>query len=262
MTFPENNTSYRAGHRARADAGITPLDGAYIRSRRIALGIGETTLGELLGVSGKMIDSLERGGDQNHLSLDFLHDLARILGCHIIDLFAERTYPDPAGDDPDAVEATDPATVGRHLATAGRIHVDELARILGWTSARVRLAIHHLEDQLRFCGQAIAWLADTEAQLVPAAGAVDTTDAISRRDLRAYGLTGTDAALLHEIITKGPRFRLGTVDTVALGRLRAAELVTTDTIFGPREPRNGAPRNVEGARLTDTARFNLCLDDD
>lgn len=261
MTSTSTSTNNRPGQRARAEAGITPLDGPAIRSRRIALGMGETTLGELLGVSGKVIDSLERGGDQNHLSLDFLHDLARTLGCHISDLFADRPHPDSIGTGgPDDIGDTDPAIVGRHLATAGRIHVDELARVLGWTSARARLAIHQLEQQLAGCGQAIAWLADTEAQLVPAAGPVETTEAVSRRDLRAYGLTAADAGLLHQVVSKGPQHRLGSVDTVALGRLRAAGLLTTDTIFGPREPRNGAPRNAEGARLTDTARFNLCLD--
>jgi hypothetical protein len=104
----------------------------------------------------------------------------------------------------------------------------------------------------------LAWIADTEVQLAPVAGPTETVGVISRRDVRAYGLNSADAALLHQIIAEGPHNKPGVVNKLALGRLRNAGLLTTDTIYGPRgRPPGGA--KAEGIRLTDEARFNLCL---
>jgi hypothetical protein len=205
-----------------------------------------------------MIDSLERGADQNHLTVDVLVDLARALGMQLRDLLVDQPPPTPAVE-PDGIDPSDPATVGRHLATAGRVHVDELARTLGWTTGRTRWALHVLEERLADTGQRLAWVADTEAQLAPGPGPTDTTDHISRRNLRAFGLQDNGASLLHAIITRGPLHRYSDLDSVALGRLRAAGLITTDPVYKQGERRNG-DRTGEGARLAEGGRFNLCID--
>jgi transcriptional regulator with XRE-family HTH domain len=243
---------------AKAANVITPIDGALVRARRIDVGVSERVLAEALGVSTGVIDSLEHGGEQNHLTLDFIHQLATTLGVEVIDLLAERTYEVP--DAPDDIDPGDPAEIGRHLSLAGRAHIDELARALGWTTARVRWALLTLEERLPDCGMTLAWIADTEVQLAPKAGQTATVGVVSRRDLRAYGLYETDAALVHQIIVDGPHNKPGVVNKVSLNRLRHAGVLTTDTIYNPRSrPPGGA--KAEGIRLTDEARYNLCLGD-
>jgi transcriptional regulator with XRE-family HTH domain len=256
---------------------VLALDWRSIRKRRIALGIAETVLSEILGVSPMTVDSFAHGGDQSRLTLDFLSDLADVLGVTVADLFT-GWKPPPPDDAPDGVRDDDPAILGRHLAVVGRLHLDAAAQKRGWTVGRVRWALVNLEERLAATGQTLAWIADTEVVLAPAPGDDTITDEVSRRDLRAYGLTEPDSVsstckpggvtpgkdnLLRAYVmclTSGPLHRYSDLDAVALGRLRAAGLVTTEILFAPRQTRKGG-RSAEGARITGDARFNLCLDD-
>jgi transcriptional regulator with XRE-family HTH domain len=243
---------------AKAANVIAPIDGAKVRARRIDVGVSERVLAEALGVSTGVIDSLEHGGEQNHLTLDFVHQLATTLGAQVADLLTDHVHQEPV--DPDEIDPGDAAEIGRHLSLAGRAHIDDLARALGWTGSRVRWALHTLEARLPACGMTLAWIADTEVQLAPQVGQTETVGVVSRRDLRAYGLYETDAALLHQIIVDGPHNKPGVVNKLALNRLRNAGILTTDTIYGPRSrPPGGA--KAEGIRLTDEACFNLCVGD-
>lgn len=259
MTAPATPDDARRRRPQRTGGHVLALDWQSIRKRRIALGIAETVLSEILGVSPMTVDSFEHGGDQSRLTLDFLSDLADVLGVTVADLFT-GWKPQPPDVAPDGVRDDDPAIVGRHLAVVGRLHVDAAAQTLGWTVGRVRWALVNLEARLAATGQALAWIADTEVILAPAPGDDTVTDEVSRRDLRAYGLTEPDARLLYMCLTSGPLHRYSDLDAVALGRLRSASLITTGILFAPRQTRKGG-RSAEGARITDDARFNLCLDD-
>lgn len=260
-----------AGAAARATAGITPLNGRLIRDRRLALGLSDQVLAEILGTTSRSIATLERGGDQNHLSLEFAQELAALLGVGLADLLDDPDQDhvedhadpdDPPGDElDDEIGPDDAAVVGRHLTAAGRTHIDDLARTLGWTSGRTRWALHRLEQSLAGVGQALAWVADSEVEITTAPGPTYTINVLSRRDIRAYGLRNMDAGLLHRLATQGPQNDVTRWDQIALTRLRGIGLVTTDTIYQGSEKRTG-PRNDEGARLTDAGRFNLFLDGD
>jgi transcriptional regulator with XRE-family HTH domain len=260
-----------AGAAARATAGITPLNGRLIRDRRLALGLSDQVVAEILGTTSRSIATLERGGDQNHLTLEFAQELAVLLGVGLADLLDDPdqghavAQADPGGGSDDELDdeigAEDVAVVGRHLTAAGRTHIDDLARTLGWSSGRARWALHRLERSLADVGQALAWVADSEVEITTAPGPTYTINVLSRRDIRAYGLRNMDAGLLHRLATQGPQNDVTRWDQIALSRLRAAGLVTTDTIYKGSEKRTG-PRNDEGARLTDAGRFNLFLDHD
>jgi len=68
-----------------------PLDaavGARIAARRMALGLSQTALGELIGVSCQQVQKYE--GGQNRISASRLHHLALALGLPVEAFFPER----------------------------------------------------------------------------------------------------------------------------------------------------------------------------
>ena len=70
---------------------VEPLDvevGARIASRRTALGLSQTALGELVGVSCQQVQKYE--GGQNRISASRLHHLALALGLPVEAFFPER----------------------------------------------------------------------------------------------------------------------------------------------------------------------------
>lgn len=255
-TLPENAT--RKSVAARAASAVAPLDGQAIRRRRIECGMSETVLAQTLGVSAQVIDGIEHGGEQSALTLQFVTELTRTLGCRLIDIVTTDVHQPTAPNAGDTIDDTDPAVVGRHLAATARVHVDDLAAALDWTTGRTRWALHTLEARLEDVGMAISWLADSEVQLVSAVGDTTTVDAVSRRSLVAYGLFENEAAFLHHMIHHGPASNYRSMSPTVIARLRAAGLVVTDTIYGPRNSDKGS-RNSEAPRLTNEARFNLYL---
>jgi hypothetical protein len=219
-------------------------------------GLSKGALAETLGVSARVIDGLEGGGDQIHLTLIFLHDLARALGLEIHHLFLSADLEAPVDPDPDTVGDDDPQTVGRHLAHLGILHVDDLSAGLGWTAARTRLALHHLEVRLAGLGQALSWVGDSEVRLMPAPGHVAVTENLAKRDLRQYGLDDLEAVIIHGAIGRRGMARVGHSDRVAIGRLRNAGLVET---VPPKHERRRPSAGSDELQLTAEARFNLYL---
>jgi transcriptional regulator with XRE-family HTH domain len=70
---------------------VEPLDvevGARIAARRTALGLSQTVLGELVGVSCQQVQKYE--GGQNRISAARLHHLALALGLPVEAFFPER----------------------------------------------------------------------------------------------------------------------------------------------------------------------------
>lgn len=236
------------------------LDGAKIRDRRLALGLSETVLGQALGVSAHVIDNLEHGGNHSHLSIQFITDLASLLGADVTDLLAVDYQHRQAPVTGDAVADDDPETVGRCLGNIGRTHVDELSRALDWTIGRTRLALMQLEDLLEPAGLRLGWVADTEVEIVPATGLDVECAQASRQSTIAYGLRAREAAVVYSLFD-GPMTQYDRQNAIAVGRLRSVDLVMTDMLYGTREQRNAKKRD-EAARLTDTARFNLFLPTD
>lgn len=84
-----NTTSASPRRPARA---VEPLDvevGARIAARRAALGLSQTALGELVGVSCQQVQKYE--GGQNRISASRLHHLALALGLPVEAFFPDRT---------------------------------------------------------------------------------------------------------------------------------------------------------------------------
>lgn len=130
---------------------------------------------------------------------------------------------------------------------------------MDWTSGRVRWALHLLEDRLADTGQALAWIADTEVLITPAPGPTAVAETVGRRSFESRGMQENEARLFHQLLTKGPAAASARLDVMALTRLIAARIVTTD--IEARTDRNRPTTQREAARLTDRPRYNLYLDD-
>ena len=88
----------RSGQRTRR---LSPIDlhvGIWVRQRRVLLGMTQTGLGDILGLSFQQVQKYERG--TNRISASRLYDLSRVL-----DLSIEHFFEDI----PAAVAASSPA---------------------------------------------------------------------------------------------------------------------------------------------------------
>lgn len=230
-----------------------------VRQRRKALRIPIATLASALGVSSGVIDHLEAGGEQNHITLGLVHDLARVLGLHVRELLIEPSTP--ATTPHDTVDPDDPTTVGRILADVGPVHADELAEALSWTRSRTMYALALLEERLPTVGQRLAWLADSQVRIIHAPGPPTALAALTKTSATTWGLGHAATAHLswvaaHET-SGGYRAAGKQNDPVVIARLKAAGLIT-DIGASQTNQRRAKPEQ-ERLRLTDQARFNLCL---
>jgi transcriptional regulator with XRE-family HTH domain len=234
------------------------IDPVVVRESRVARRLSIAVLGDLLGVSAGAIDHLEHGGEQNHLTVAFVAELARFLGLTVAELLAPiAETPGGAGD---LVDPEDPATVGRILSEVGTVLLDDLAGGLQWSLGRTLYALSTLEERLRPVGQRLSWLADSQVAIVPAPGPAVTVQAVTRRTATAWGLNVDDTAHLSWIAAKGGHRSAGQeVNPIVVAKLKAAGLVTESVVHGPRAKRD--EKGEEQLRFTDEARFALCLEE-
>ncbi|RYG13303.1 MAG: helix-turn-helix domain-containing protein [Caulobacteraceae bacterium] len=120
---------------ARAVEPLDVLVGARIMARRTALGLSQTALGEMVGVSCQQLQKYE--GGKNRISAARLHRLALALGLPVEAFFPDRPK---ASDDPELV-------VIRSLAATieGRAMADGFSRI---DDRAVRQALTRLVEVL------------------------------------------------------------------------------------------------------------------
>lgn len=233
--------------RALGTPQVEVLDRAWIRQRRLTLGMEQGQLAELMSLtSGESIRRLERDSNQAQFTLAQVSLLADALGASVGEMLTadERSDTGPADD----IEA-----VGALLAAAAtRVPVDELATALDWTLDRTLAALDGLTDQLQRCGQRLQWVADVDVQVVAAADP-GPLDHLSESMVRVRGLNIEEAAEL-EALMKGVKRARRHGPQVHIPRLVGAGLVSVV----PSVDMDHARHNLE---LTDAARFNLCLDD-
>lgn len=235
---------------------LQTLDPTKIRRYRIRQGWGEHTLSAVLGVSIRATYRLEHGADQRLLTLAFVDDLTKSLGCTITDLLADQPTPTPPNN-PDNVTNNDPATVGAVLATnGGPVHIDTLATSLNWTLERLNIALDTLETRLAATGQRLAWHLDTHVALSPLDVPAPILKQVARQGILDEGLTFSELRCLIEIATNGPRLYRRAWPRVLILRLADANLLNI-AILPTKQPND---RNSEAARLTDICRYNLVLD--
>ena len=88
----------RIGRTPEAEVAI----GARLRALRVAAGMSQSTLGEVIGVSFQQIQKYEKGKDR--ISASTLQVLAAALGVHPGSFF-DGEMPSPSGDVPDVRSA-------------------------------------------------------------------------------------------------------------------------------------------------------------
>jgi transcriptional regulator with XRE-family HTH domain len=211
------------------------LDGDRIRARRLSLGISERELARRLGVTGVVVNNLERGLNHADQDAGLLADLARHLGLPIADLF---TAP-PATQAEDGA-AGDAAAVGALVAAAGRgVPATVLADATGWTLDRVTAALDELEVRLSAVGQALLRFGDGEVKLVPRVGAGDRDrlQAMLRRSFARTGMNLRQASMLHRVM----RGQATGAEQRNSDRVALAELVNAGLVEWPAE-RASRPR--------------------
>jgi transcriptional regulator with XRE-family HTH domain len=233
-------------------AAMPRLAGAFLRARRLELGIAEVTLAWSLGVSPMTLRRIEAGGDPLNYDLRFLANFADRLGISFDELFDEAGEPARAG-----APWRDVERVGAALAGAGgRSRVDALAAALGWSPERTRLALDDLAVKVRPAGMRVVWAGDTEVVLGPRAGAREVAGAQVWRSIEANGVSAAEFRCI-ALLARSRHHNAGSDDAVVLKRLISAGVVASE-----RTGKKGSSdlRRTE-VRLTDRARFDLCLDD-
>jgi len=197
----------------------TLLDAARIRRLRLIRGLSEREMAKLLGVTGAVVATLERGGNHNELPAASLAALAQALGVDVSTLFSS-----PAG----SPNADDASVVGELLAGERRlVAVTTLAEALGWTVIRSAAAVEQLAALLPGVGMAVHRL-NGDVAIVPAASR-DTPQALAtlaRRSFARRGMTLSQARMLHRVYV-GDLAGLedGNASRVTLGSLLNADLV-------------------------------------
>lgn len=130
-----DKADFKTRRTARAVEPLDALVGGRIMARRTALGLSQTALGEMVGVSCQQLQKYE--GGRNRISAARLHRLALALGLPV-----EAFFPDQpeASDNPELV-------LIRSLATTpeGRAMADGFSRI---DNRAVRQALTRLVEVL------------------------------------------------------------------------------------------------------------------
>lgn len=101
-------------------------------------------------------------------------------------------------------------------------------------------------------GQRVAWINDREVALCANADTHDTLTRVTSRAIHAWGLNASEARVLF-LTANGARTPVHRASIMALRRLVGAQILTVDPI-----PKG---RHDDEPRLTDTTRYNLCLNE-
>ena len=206
----------------RPKANIQLLDPATVRHRRMELGLTESYLGSLCGVSSSVIRRLESNWPQDDLSARFVALLADRLGVHVEDLLAcqHRSIDDtgPSGDGSDA------RTLGAILLAAREpVPYGALCDVLDWGLDRLHDAIEDLASALEPAGGAVI---DNDATLtvvddlapVPRQQVID----VARAAFARRRPTLPELRVVHQLVN-GKVVRREDLDTATgrtVGRLR------------------------------------------
>ena len=87
-----------ASAQTRAPGDIDAFVGSRIAMRRAAMGLSQTALGELLGVSFQQVQKYEQGA--NRVSASRLHAISGVLGAPVADFFPQKPAG-PSANEPD-----------------------------------------------------------------------------------------------------------------------------------------------------------------
>ena len=204
----------------RPKAGIQLLDPVAVRHRRMQLGLTESYLGSLCGVSSSVIRRLEGGWPQDDLSARFVTLLADRLGVHVTDLLADR-HRAPGAPAP----SDDARTLGAILlAMREPVPYGALCDTLDWDLDRLDDAIAALTAALEPAGGVVL---DNDATLTVADDLApvprDQMADAARNTFAARRPTLPELRVVHQLV-HGRVVRREDLDTATgrtIGRLRA-----------------------------------------
>ena len=227
------------------------LDETAVRHRRLQLGLTESYLGSLCGVSSSVIRRLESGWPQDDLSARFITLLADRLGCTTADLLA-APHTDPAADGSPA----DCRELGAVLQAADEpVPTDALCEVFGWDLDRLEAATVALARQLEAAGAAI--VDDGGALRIAddlAACDRDTVDLAARAAFGRRRPNLPELRVVHQLLTS-KRVRREDLDTV--NGMTHARLRTIGILANAERP---AGVKADPPRLSDDVRYSLLLD--
>lgn len=228
------------------------LDGSLVRRRRGELGLTESYLGALCGVSGSVIRRLESGWPQEELSTRFIALLAERLGVPL----RELVVADDSSEPPQPTETRRPsAHLGALLATTTEpVPVEAICALTGWTAFELDQAAAELHRALELSGQVLVDIGDAlciaaDVCEVTADEATSTTKAAYAR--RRPNLP--ELRVVHKLIegTIVRREDLDTIQGMTIQRLR------TVGVLAPPQDVNMA---CDPPELSDDVKYSLMLE--
>lgn len=205
------------------------LNVELICRRRVEVGLSHRAVASALGVTASVIKRLETGTNYPDLTIGQLARLAEVLAVDVADL-TSRPQRTPAPDDPAPGDDDDAAVVGALLATTKVLTpTTVVAQATGWPLPRVHAALYVLADRLPPAGMRLR----RHQSLVGLARAVTGDDAhrietALRVHLARDGGSAAEVRLRRRIDAGTVPKALGNADTLTLGVLANAQLITTD----------------------------------
>jgi transcriptional regulator with XRE-family HTH domain len=200
------------------------LDHQLIRTLRHSRGYSSRQVADHLGVTGNVVDGIEKGTNHDDLPVRLLVCLADILGVAVGRLFADQPTTDP---DNDLVRK-----IGAALVWMDRpIRIEAIAEICGATLDQTRQALEELKRQVWHVGGAIAESDEGVRLHADQTAGDDQAVAAAVRWIHArHGLTPTEALLLEQYQHGELRTQYFTGDDhIAYSRLINAGLVEERT---------------------------------
>ena len=232
--------------RQKGPVRVYPLDSDRIRARRVSVGLSPQALADVIAASStETIRRLEEGSDQGQISLATITTLADALGATIGELLIDDQQPERTPSD-------DAAALGALLASAERwCPIEHLATATGWPLDRTLAALDELDRRLALVGQRLARAGDRDVRIVPALDGEEHLPELAGRNV-AYDGIRLDEAIIIFGLAGGRIPPRSTPQMMALRHLRAAGIVTYSD--------DDKKSRIRGdLKLTDEARFNLCL---
>lgn len=242
------------GHRGADSPSVKSarriLDPDKLRARRLELGISEHGLASALGVEPGVIRRLERNSRQNELTVNFLTDLTRALGCPLTDLLSQ---PEPA--QLDTAQTDDVAALGAVAARMGGdpVPVDRVAELTGWGLIRTLAAVESLEQALAAAGWSLAWPGNAEFIVTAPEDRTGVAAQLVNDAVARDGLDVHRARIVLDVIDGQRRSaRADRQRSPLLMHLEKAGFVSTET--------SGSWNEASPVQLTERAAYDLCLE--
>ncbi len=239
----------------RTKASIVLLDPATVRHRRLQLGLTESYLGALCGVSSSVIRRLESGWPQDDLSARFITLLADNLGSPVAELLDTTHQADTVPHAPTG--ARDARDLGSLLLGVGEpVPLEAICEALDWDLGRLDTATATLSVALDAAGGA---LIDNGATLRIADDITpisrDTLDTAARGAFARRRPNKPELRAVHKLI-RGSIIRREDADTITgqtIARLRTIGVLTNAA--------SPAGVKADPPKLSADVIFSLMLDD-